>query len=516
MNFDNLCHICQLKSAPYKCPKCQMKYCSLICYRDRLHKKCSKEFDENEIIDSMNIDEDQDQNQNQTTTNDFVRGRIEDILKRKVDEKEFYNEEDDEQIEELFEHILPSNDSEMYREEAPIDDDDGDDDDEAEERIASDDEDPLPALPNDMDESDENVNQLWTYLTSEEKHEFKSMLHDGRISHLLNDYKPWKPWWLYKTQAPALITDLENTPTPSSSTLPDTVPTTIPNIVPLPSLTSILPHVYVRFDVFEILFAYVLISIRYRGDFQSYISEAGSEFLHIASRHITQKATIFDEEQDSIFIVQTRISLLREHLQDQTLSYHISEEFFVNLLADILSIIHGPYQGQTSSNIYVLAALSELKRFLIQIQEYKPSVESIANEESNKSTPGLINVFHTNRKMNPKITVNRSNNSKLCIRSEPNVSKKSESKKIVKNQKLKPFNRKIVQSLLHKIDYLLSWTITHSDRLKILEYELEQIEDNLRHELTQYQRDKNRIEKNLKHIRLHQQTTNGSSRIQEL
>ncbi len=45
----------------------------------------------------------------------------------------------------------------------------------------------------------------------------------------------------------------------------------------------------------------------------------------------------------------------------------------------------------------------------------------------------------------------------------------------------------------------------------MLEYELEQIEQNLRHQLTQYQRDKIRIEKNLKHIRLQQQNL-----IQEL
>ena len=78
---------------------------------------------------------------------------------------------------------------------------------------------------NDIDESDENVNQLWDYLTAEEKVEFKSMLNDGRISHLLNDYKPWKPWWLYKTEAPPLITDLENTTSaPSAPTLPDTIP----------------------------------------------------------------------------------------------------------------------------------------------------------------------------------------------------------------------------------------------------------------------------------------------------
>jgi hypothetical protein len=114
MNFENLCQICQERSAPYKCPKCQIKYCSLICYRDVLHNKCTKEFDENELIDSMNIDEDNNY-QNQTTTNNFVRERIDEILKRKLDEKDFHNENDDEQMEELFEHLLPSKDSEAYR-----------------------------------------------------------------------------------------------------------------------------------------------------------------------------------------------------------------------------------------------------------------------------------------------------------------------------------------------------------------------------------------------------------------
>ena len=114
MDFDNLCQICHEKSAPYKCPKCQIKYCSLTCYRDPLHKTCSKEFDQNEFIDSMTTNE--PDHQNQTTTNDFVRERIEDILKRKFNEKDFHNEDDDEQIEELFEHLLPSKDSNTYPE----------------------------------------------------------------------------------------------------------------------------------------------------------------------------------------------------------------------------------------------------------------------------------------------------------------------------------------------------------------------------------------------------------------
>ncbi len=114
MNWENLCQICQNKSASYKCPKCRMRYCSLICYRDVLHEKCSKEFDENEFLDSMNIDQEKNEQQT-TTTNNFVRERIEEIFKRKLDEKEFHNEDDDEQMEELFEHLLPTKDSEVNR-----------------------------------------------------------------------------------------------------------------------------------------------------------------------------------------------------------------------------------------------------------------------------------------------------------------------------------------------------------------------------------------------------------------
>ena len=256
----------------------------------------------------------------------------------------------------------------------------------------------MPDLPDDIDETDENVNQLWNYLTNDEKKEFKSMLTDGRISHLLNDYKPWKPWWLHQTQAPALITDVESSKTEN---LPETIPIRAENIVPLPSLTSILPHVHVRFDLFEILFAYVLINIRYRGDFQSYLPESGQEFLHLASRHLIQQSF---SDDDSISILQTRISLIREHLQDNSQSLHISEEFFVSILTDILAIIHGPYPRETSSNIYVLSALSDLKRFLVRIQEYKPTVES----NTNQTTSIPLNVFHTNRTGNSKLIVNRS------------------------------------------------------------------------------------------------------------
>ena len=395
---------------------------------------------------------------------------------------------------------------------------------EGEERIDSDDE-PLPDLPDDFDESEEGINRLWTHLTADEKREFKSMLTDGRISHLLNDYKPWKPWWLYMTQAPALITDVNTTD--ASPTFPDTVPTVVSPIVPLPSLTSVLPHVHVRFDAFEILFAYVLISIRYRGDLKSYLVDAGAEFLHIASRHLNSPTSLADEEEkeDPISICHARVSLVRECLQEKELSFKISEEFFVNLLADTMKIIHGPYPRAKPSNHFVLAALSDLKEFLLQMQVYQPPV---VTEQPSKDASLPRNVFHANRIRLPKVTGDRTvrdtsspsanrldrvlqQSSKLNLRSSNTTVQTKTNKKTPS-----VFNRRTLQVLTRKIDYLLSWSITHANRLVMLDFELEQTEQDLRQQLSDYQRDKTQIEKHLKQIRLQQQSTNKSSRIEEL
>ena len=38
------CKVCVRRSARYTCPRCSINYCSLACYRDRRHGKCSERF----------------------------------------------------------------------------------------------------------------------------------------------------------------------------------------------------------------------------------------------------------------------------------------------------------------------------------------------------------------------------------------------------------------------------------------------------------------------------------------
>lgn len=333
----------------------------------------------------------------------------------------------------------------------------------------------MPDLPDDFEESDENTKQLWDCLNVEEQQQFKSMLKDGRISHLLNDYKPWKPWWLFIAPSPVLISDV-NENSEERLKLPDDVPKINSPIVGLASLTSILPHPLVRFDLFEILFGYVLITVRYRSEFPSYLDEAGNELIYIASKQFNQSTSI-----DSI---HERILSLRQYLQEQPNLFRISEQFFINIVSDVRKIVHGPYPRSRTSNEFVLAALSDLKNFIVKIQTEKP------NEKS--STLANRNVFHlqketVKRKMLP------SKSSKLC------QATKSKSKS------------KVIEKISRKLDYLLSWSVTYADRLPILEQELEIIYAQVLQQLTEYEKEKSHIEKHMKDLRFQK-----SNKIEEL
>lgn len=107
MNFENLCQVCQEKTAPYKCPKCNIRYCTLNCYRDRFHGDCSEKFQEKQLLDTFEVDDEaQDQDTMSDTTNNFVRERIAEIFKRKLDEKDFHNDEDDENVDEFLNEVI--------------------------------------------------------------------------------------------------------------------------------------------------------------------------------------------------------------------------------------------------------------------------------------------------------------------------------------------------------------------------------------------------------------------------
>lgn len=44
---------CNLKESQYKCPKCRLEYCSLTCFKDTKHSRCTERFYQDQVKESL-------------------------------------------------------------------------------------------------------------------------------------------------------------------------------------------------------------------------------------------------------------------------------------------------------------------------------------------------------------------------------------------------------------------------------------------------------------------------------
>lgn len=145
------CKLCLKKLSKYTCPRCNVKYCSLDCYRSRKHVECSEKFYKNCVMETL---------QGDTVDNQEKRKMVE-ILKR------FEKEES----------------------EASLEDERFEADENLEER--------LEGL------NLEDTEKVWAKLTQEERREFQTAVNDGYIGSLVD---VWEPWWITRdTRWAALI-----------------------------------------------------------------------------------------------------------------------------------------------------------------------------------------------------------------------------------------------------------------------------------------------------------------------
>lgn len=145
------CKLCLKKLSKYTCPRCNVKYCSLDCYRSRKHVECSEKFYKNCVMETL---------QGDTVDNQEKRKMVE-ILKR------FEKEES----------------------EASLEDERFEADENLEER--------LEGL------NLEDTKKVWAKLTQEERREFQTAVNDGYIGSLVD---VWEPWWITRdTRWAALI-----------------------------------------------------------------------------------------------------------------------------------------------------------------------------------------------------------------------------------------------------------------------------------------------------------------------
>ncbi|VDO10021.1 unnamed protein product [Rodentolepis nana] len=229
VNVDFLiCKICTKNRAKYTCPRCSISYCSLACYRDRSHSKCSEKFYrnccENAIKNLNNDDEKRKQiermlSEDDDKADDYADGESE------GSEEEGSSEENAEDLAErhvlyfyVFAICLKS----------------------------------LSFRVKNIDLTADNIDveKLLELLSKEEKREFYRQIATGSI---YSKVPVWTPWWQSASRklVASFPDDLVEEPSANGRSS---------NVKPLSMLTSKAPHASIIFSLAETLIGYAFVS----------------------------------------------------------------------------------------------------------------------------------------------------------------------------------------------------------------------------------------------------------------
>ncbi|KAL7335425.1 hypothetical protein PS15p_200895 [Mucor circinelloides] len=167
-----LCEICQKQFSNYVCPRCNLRYCSLACYKDLQHADCTESFYKDSVTAEI---------QNRELDKDSKNKMLE-MLKRLEEE----NDPND---------LLDS------------EDDDDEQDSELMKRFAN------------IDIENTDPDLIWDLLSDKERLEFEQVLTSGDWNKL--DIPNYQPWWRHQV---ALIQDNQEDQDDDKPLLPKTVP----------------------------------------------------------------------------------------------------------------------------------------------------------------------------------------------------------------------------------------------------------------------------------------------------
>ncbi|KAI3993668.1 hypothetical protein MKX01_002681, partial [Papaver californicum] len=240
-----ICRVCQKQFSQYTCPRCNLRYCSLQCYKGH-SLRCTESFMRENVMAELH----------QTQPDDNAKLKMLDILKR------FHSEE--EQIEGM-------NHS---------DDDDSDDHTLSEETMQK-------ILSGNQVSLDD--------LSPEEVQQFKRAVASGELSKLI---KPWDPWWFnlsaktisFSREGTQLVKPLhqQDTALPPQDTLEGGQSSEVPPgpenpLPPINKLSSTNPSPLLSVHLIDIIYSYCFTLRLYNGDWKSDALDSAMVVLSLSS-----------------------------------------------------------------------------------------------------------------------------------------------------------------------------------------------------------------------------------------
>ncbi|XP_061386715.1 zinc finger HIT domain-containing protein 2 [Musca vetustissima] len=277
---ENECQICNKQKFKYTCPRCNIAYCSVDCYKSQAHLKCSEEFYKQCIQDELSAKAGDPQN------SDDVR-KMYDILRR------IRESDAGIPIEDFDQDSLDSDDEE---EGGGGPDEDAEEDGESlQQRQGFEECDELDIAERLKDVDINDADEVWEHLTAEEKEEFKKLLATGDIMKLVPDFRPW---WL-KDAKNSKIVDISNKKEEPSHW---TMPAIYENIAKFSTICSKEPAPCLHYNLWNILTAYACTARYFHGEHLTNPNEAAAFLVNLSSS--LKYGTNFEEVEDAIVSVE--------------------------------------------------------------------------------------------------------------------------------------------------------------------------------------------------------------------
>ncbi|XP_017790403.1 PREDICTED: zinc finger HIT domain-containing protein 2 [Habropoda laboriosa] len=342
-NADNICKLCNMRPRQYTCPRCDVGYCNVDCYKSEAHLECSESFYKQCVEDELKLQE----------RGLEGRQKMIEILKR-VHEQDLINmqalESDEEDEEDEEEEIL-------------------------DEQLDSDDDEDVPDLEKRLHDINlDNADEVWSALTDAEKQEFEALIKNGDIEKLLPQ---WVPWWTYHTKK-KLVQEMDQKNDEETKELPPLIDVPIFN-----ELQKASPNV--QFNVINVIYAYAYIANYYNGDYLNCPVEAMVVFLDLCDNMKLNK--VFENPESAITSVVHKIISCNWLPQDEQTLLGFKEAGNM--------IMQGP--EKKNKYLYIAVAFSELHRLLIAAkEELSKNRNKIRNKEFSKKFTQRYNMENIN------------------------------------------------------------------------------------------------------------------------
>uniref|UniRef100_A0A2M4AX01 Putative hit zinc finger family protein n=1 Tax=Anopheles triannulatus TaxID=58253 RepID=A0A2M4AX01_9DIPT len=323
---EEICKICTDKTAKYNCPRCNILYCSVACYKSPSHLECSEGFYRENIVEELALRKSEDD------AAQSARSMME-ILQR-IEQQADQDEEDVEDVEDDEEAELDSDDDEQEAD--------------------------LTARLNGVDLNDAET--VWDHLSNAEKEEFQRMLENGEIMSMV----PAVEMWWTKPYKIDLIQPLDSQSQQEQHLL-SSCPPVWGKIADFKQMCNNEPSAAVRFNIANVLAGYCFVFSYFFGDLHDNALEVVDCLIGICLNLKT--SANFDSEVMAVESVVNECRHERLPIERMTTA---------SLKSYVHTLFLGPSEcGKKFKKHFILAALSDVRSLLSGARkEFKQHLQS--------------------------------------------------------------------------------------------------------------------------------------------